>query len=456
MKFPSFKKLWSLLSFKWAMAFVILMLLSWFPVTGIFLLIVAGPIWIGFMVHIIAVALVVDVLRGRLPRIFLLAAIGPYFLYYGSYVLEGMRIENLRVEYAADNPNMIAQYDPSAHALVTTIPFVSEYDVPVTFGSRPHEPEGYMSKRLATGEYCQTLKEIKGRTIVASSYRNPLPNACIFMSPEKPQKPMLQIQIEKEATDNRKLHVTAYSFILDGQPINEYRAMFYARLRILPLFVSGCWLNSGRPSWECEFGFARKKIELDVYPGKNPMMDGEKGLVALLLGIRQRNTETLADFAGYPENNAVFDAILERKANEGPDDFDEWGLRKDGPYQPEIGLREGHPSFTGFVDRGPKGGPFKTFIKRHEGQVVYLDITAIPNAKKRGFTNYGVCRVDEDCSTGDDNAYHFKTEDGSWYNFEERGKFKGFFKVGAEEQVNNKHRPQDSDTRTTLTVLPNP
>ncbi len=421
---------------------------------------VAGPLWIGFLVHIIAVALVVDALAGRLPRAYILAALAPYVMYYSVSMVEGARVEDLRAEYTA--MNMEAQkaghikYDPNAHALVTPLPLAVEYEIPVTYEPRKQEPEGYMAKYLATGEYCNRLKEIGERTIVGTSYRNKQKNYCVFNIPEKPQQHLLEIKIEKEKTEDEKLHVTHYGLWLDGQFIKDYRSMFYLRLRDFPLFVSGCWLNSATPSWECEFGFTRKKVELDVWPGKNPMMEDEKDLVAMLLGIPKRGENALATFGGYAENNAVFDALFARRANEGPADFDEWGLRKNGPYQPELGLKDGYPSFIGFVDRGPKGGPFKEFIKAHEGQVVYLDITAKPNARRRGFTNYGVCPVQVDCKTGDDDRYDFRNEDGSWHNFEERGKFKGFFRVGAAERIQNKHRPEDKDTRTVLTVMSNP
>ena len=175
--------------------------------------------------------------------------------------------------------------------------------------------------------------------------------------------------------------------------------------------------------------------------------------MARLLGIEKYTEEELRNFTDYPETKEILSAIVEKKANETPADFDEWGLRKDGLYQPVISEKDGYPSFSGVVFHGKKGGPFKKFIKQHEGNIVYLDIEAKPNAKKFGFTNYGVCETDEGCTGRTDNTYIFQDENNKKYIFEKEGQFAGFFKVGPETPVEHSGNIGDNDTRTVLTIV---
>lgn len=286
-------------------------------------------------------------------------------------------------------------------------------------------------------------------------YHKGFSNLCHFRMPEKPDKALLKVYKEEDKSKKGKLNTITYSFFLDDRPLGEYVSGYYAALRPLPKFIIGCSLISSSATWACTSRIMREKRHLNTYPIANEQKGENYWIVARLLNIGKYTEEELNNFENYSETTKFLGALVERKNNESSADIDEWGLRKDGPYQPQLGTKKGYPSFQGSVYYRNKGGPFYAFIKKHEEQIVYLDIEAKPNAQRHSFTNYGVCRINQERCTGrTDNSYHFKNKDDSWHRFDEEGKFQGFFLVGLETPFNHKNNKGDHDTITVLTFIP--
>ncbi len=437
------------------------MLAQWIPYTGVLLMMMQAHVLAGMIPHFVAIALFLDFLIKRAPKALLVIPILPYCVYFYYYFAEQQTIKNIEASIREGNPSYIIAYNPDTHALLPSGIGIS-YKIPVIFSVNNNFPEGYMSQRLATQELCQKARNNKEwrRAWPVNWYRygrggftKRFKNVCRFEMPETPTKQLLKVVTKEDKAKGEKLRKTVYSFFLDDKPLGEYTAATYAALPSFPNFVIGCFLNSAAPSWDCFFNIAREKHALNVFPSDGGFDVQDNSVVAKLLGIEKYTEQELRNFTDYPEAKEILSAIIEKKANETPADFDEWGLRKDGPYQPAISERQGYPSFSGIVFHGNKGGPFRNFIKEHEGRIVYLDIEAKPNAKKFGFTNYGVCKAGEQCNGRTDNSYQLKNEDGSRHFFEEEGKFKGFFLVGAETLFENKYNKGDNDTITVLTFM---
>ncbi len=89
------KFLFAPLTFWALLVFGILIGLQWFPITGIFLMMLAAPIWVGYMPHVVALALFFDLLIKKAPKILLLVPALPYLVFYGYLFTEVMKIKNL-------------------------------------------------------------------------------------------------------------------------------------------------------------------------------------------------------------------------------------------------------------------------------------------------------------------------------------------------------------------------
>lgn len=415
------------------------------------------------MPHVVALALAFDLLIKKAPKVLLLIPILPYAVYYVYFINELVKIKDMEAEFQRQNPSEIIVYNSEVHALVVSSNMTKHYKIPVSYSYNGNFPEGFLSHRLATQAKCMKAKGIKKFTHTfgvswssygKNRYYKRFPNVCHFRMPEKPTKELLEVQKQEDSDKKEKLQKTVYKFFLNDKPLGEYTAAYYAALPAFPRFVIGCSLISSAPEWKCVSQLMREKKYLDTFPSEAKKDIKDYWVVARLLNIDKYTEEELKNFQDYPQTEQVLGTLIRQKENETPADFDEWGLRKDGPYQPAISEQQGYPSFSGIVFHGNKGGPFRSFIKEHEGRIVYLDIEAKPNAKKFGFTNYGVCKAGEQCNGRTDNSYQLKNQDGSRHLFEKEGKFKGFFLVGAETLFENKYNKGDNDTITVLTFMP--
>lgn len=451
------------LTFWMLLIFGILVGLQWFPMTGVILMMFAAPIWVGYMPYVIALALFFDLLIKKAPKFLLIFPVLPCLIYYGYFFAEGIKIKDLETDLRKKNPSEIIAYDPEVHSLIVDSNMTEHYEIPVSYSYNNNFPEGFLSHRLVTQNLCKKAKGIKEFThtfgVSWSSYGKNrfykrFPNVCHFRTPEKPTKARLKVERLEDQNKKQKLQKTTYKFYLDNEFLGEYTSAYYIALPAFPQFVIGCSLISSAPEWKCVSQLVRTKKYLDTFPSNSTNNSKDDWIVARLLGIKKYTEDDLKNFQDLSETKKILGDLIEQKDNETSEDIDEWGLRKDSLYQPTITEEKGYPRFLGVVYSGNKGGPFRDFIEQNEGKIVYLDIEAKPNARQNSFMNYGVCRAGEKCTNRTDNSYQFKNEDGSWHNFEEKGKFKGFFSVGSKTLFENQYNKGDNDTITILTFVP--
>lgn len=446
----------------WVLLFSgLFMFVQWIPYTGVILMMMQAHVFAGLIPHFVAIALFLDLLIKRAPKALLIIPILPYCVYFYYYSAEQETIKSIEASIRSENPSHIISYNFDEYALISSH-MVTVYKIPVTYGINNNFPEGYMSHRLATQELCQKAVDNKEwkRAWPVNWYRygrngftKRFTNLCRFEMPETTNKPLLRVIEKEDKTKGEKLKKTVYSFSLDDKPLGEYTAATYAALPAFPTFFIGCWLNSGAPSWDCFFRIARKKRVLDVFPTDSSFDAKDSSVVARLLGIEKYSEEELRNFTDYPETKEILSTIAEKKANETPADFDEWGLRKDGPYQPVVTTKNGVPSFTGKIFTHDKGGPFYRFIKENEGGVVYIKISTSPNINKMDhyIRNYGVCGITrKNCSVRTIDYYHFRNADGSELKVQKNGVYEGYFLI---KYQLTKSRDSDPNAYVTYTDL---
>lgn len=127
--------------------FAVLIILQVIPFTGIFLMFVGAPIWVGYMPHLIALALFFDLLIKKAPKSLLLIPLLPYFSYYAYYAIEKVEISRIEQNISSQNPSEIFPYDPSVHSLITESNMTAYYKIPVSYNRNHNFPEGYLSHR---------------------------------------------------------------------------------------------------------------------------------------------------------------------------------------------------------------------------------------------------------------------------------------------------------------------
>ena len=458
---PFYSPRWITSYFIWP--FVILMALIWFPITGVFLMMMAGIPYIiaGLFPHLIAIAFVIDVIFKRLPIALLLIPIIPYVLYCVFFMIDQQNMAAAERDIRQSNSMERIVYDPSIHSLILPNSHITHYKIPVSYTINENHPAGYTSFRLLTQDLCRKIQD-KNRSIhtVSVSWRSTesrykktkFSNICSLNMPEVPPKQKLSVVVQETEDRHAPLQKKTYQFFIEDNKMGEYTEATYAALPKFPFLLFGCGLNSGAPSWDCAHQVIRNKKKLDVTTHE---VDEEKHgdwVIAALLKIEKYKEEDLRNFTNYPETTEFVTAMIQKKENETPADFDNWGLRKDSLYQPEIGLKNGYVSLKGKIYHREKGGPFYDFMKEHQNEIVYLDIKAYPNARKDSFTNYGVCNAQRvNCTGRTDDTYRFKSEDGKRYRAKKDGVFKGFFRVGVQELSQSERGKQDGDTITILT-----
>lgn len=449
------------LSFRITEIFILLVILQIIPITGVFLMMTAAMLWVGFIPHIIAVALYVDLYRNKAKAIFFLIPIIPYLFYYSFMFYENEKIKTLQADLRSQNPATIIQYNPDIHSLVDLGDaslrwIVQRYKIPVTYIKNKNF-ESYTSYRLLTKDLCIRSKEIHESVYTSSitQYKNnkkyEFRNICNIRLSEEPTKQLLKVQRTTHKKD-KNLKEIHFNFLLNNKELGTFKSMSYKALPVFPHIVIGCGLVSSVPAWECVAQIKRESKPIDTFPINNEL-SRNKTIIPRLLGIDAYENKELANFNNYDHENARLYDLIKRKENETPDDFDEWGLRYDSIYIPKIGKERGYSSFRGFVSIKNKGGHFVDFIRENNGKIIYLDIQVVGgNQSADSFTLYGICKPSTECNVIH-NRYKFKKEDtseDSYYDGQRR--YHGFFFVNDEEK--HKRRIKDEiDVSTVLTVI---
>ncbi|MCB1681826.1 MAG: hypothetical protein H6858_05840 [Rhodospirillales bacterium] len=446
---------------------MLLIVLQWFPYTGVFLMITGAPIWTGHIPHIIALTFVCEVLLRKAPKVLLAIPLLPYLFYYFLFGVQAVYIYGLENELQAQNPSKLLEFVSGDYSLVANGEYVKYLKIPVVYAVNSNFPEGYLAYRLSTKVLCDRARSLKDKVtdifgeywIFPVSWHEFRSNKvssksfgmCELRIREAPQKPILKIVREELKTENPYLNQRQYTFFINEKSIGRFVTATYEAIPLFPRFFIGCGLKSSdTPAWLCDATLRRVRQTLRTYPkATSANNNSDNYFISLLLGIDYYSEDDLQNFKDYPETIKIVDDLVELKKNEKPEDFDQWGLRKDSLYQPQISQKNGYPSFVGVVYTQNEGGPFYSFIEQNRDKIVYLDVRAGPNTNGNSSSIgvYGVCKARKDCTSRTDDYYFFEKM------ANEERHFQGFFRVGKREKSEDTHNKADNDTRTVLTLV---
>lgn len=462
----------------WAIALnLAVVVLQLIPLLGIILTAILAATTIAFMIpHLVTVGIILDVAAKRMRWPMLLIPVFVYGAYYMAYFNQQAQVENYAAKMRERNPAAVMRYDPAVHDIVfdnkpgEARELVRGFKIPAAYSRQYNTPQVYRSmssglckEMQAAGVYKPPLSgdnqprcdfnshySRKGPTVTADTART-------FEWFEKPLKKEIGIAIEEPRSSSRtdkpalELDVKEekYIFSFGGKEIARFITAHYYRLPALPAWAYICVV------WEqtnCGGEFYSSKQEIDTFPEKYDRAGYGGNVVAALLGLAPYADKQMSDFVAFPGTEAIGRALIDKKKNEKPEDFDQWGARKDDPRQPVIGERNGVPSYEGGIYVYQLGGPFVAFIKENEGKVVYIDgrLDGSGNPSNKGFGLYGVCRKEEDCGAVD--HYYEFTEGGDSIWDRKAFTVKGYWQVGAE--TSGKH--SEEDLRTVLQGIDQP
>jgi hypothetical protein len=221
-------------------------------------------------------------------------------------------------ELRASNPGLILQFDPDTHSLVIkdANAFVSQHGIPVAYEPNPNfTPEGHLSYRLIRRDQCGIRKDSQARVQAYGMHFNNVlqQRVCVLRFPEAPaHAPVLATIRGDQEIWKRKWSISEYStdLVLDGKLMATYRSASAWRLPALPKLVIGCALISSTPAWKCFADFLRTHKPIDSVPDRINHSRYDTPL-SVMLGIRKYTAADLANFQGYPQNEAALARIAE-------------------------------------------------------------------------------------------------------------------------------------------------
>ncbi|WP_029581851.1 hypothetical protein [Bradyrhizobium sp. URHD0069] len=290
----------------------ILLALQASPVTGIVLMMFGGPIWTGLLVHVFLLALAIEGWVRRIPRAFIAIPLITYSGYYALYAYETINIARTSAELRKSNSGKVLEFNADIHSLVTpTAPaLVSSHVIVVAYEANANfQPEQHRSFRLVHRNQCNLARDSLHRIQTSGVYFGniALDKVCRLSVPESPpQKVISVVKIGDEEVWKRKrgISVQTHQLMLDGKIVGNYKTASVWRLPIFPGLAIGCGLISSPPAWKCDAGFMRSHTVLDTVPDG---IDRERfdGPESVMLGLPKYTAADLANYRGYPQNEAA-------------------------------------------------------------------------------------------------------------------------------------------------------
>ncbi len=303
------------------MVTVVLILAQVFPLTGIFLMMLGGPLWTGLAILCTLGAFTIDALRGAIPRLCLIIPLGFFGGYYAAYFSQGADITAREAELQRSNPTKVFAYDPDRHSLVTKHAggIVSSFKVPVAYAKNKNYDEGYLATRLAKRATCKSVprdslarintswfhrKNLKGK-------RRLVREICKLRYPEKPDRTLVEVNVDdgKWWRSGTTIAERTHTLVVDGETLGVYRRATVERYAAFPFPFYGCFLNSGAARWDCSGGFWTTRYQLKSRPASLPE-DARTNPVAIMLGLEPYTSADYANFVEYPSNAASIARVM--------------------------------------------------------------------------------------------------------------------------------------------------
>ena len=311
---------------------LVVYLLQRFPLTGVFLMIVAAALWSVLLINLGMLGIIVEVVTGRVSPLWLALPALYFGGYYAAFASDQVMLTKVRQDAVRFNANKSLPFDPAQQDLlvetrtdgigITPSEFVERFNVPRAYGS-----DGRVWL-VATKDVCTLVNSdhgfmtagIQARMMTRQGkarFRTVSTGYCLVMMPGKPDKPVVRITQERENTKRGLLPIVmtalAAQDTASGQSASV-RTGIASPLKRFPMWMMGCALDSGTPAWRCFHGFMRDS-STQILPDM-PRYSSGTPVVAKLLGLRE--TDDFADRAiGTERFHPIADKIdTEKTAKE--------------------------------------------------------------------------------------------------------------------------------------------
>lgn len=261
-------------------------LLQLFPITGVFLMLVAAPLWSIATVNLGFICIVAEVLSRRVAIFWLVLPVAWFGGYAGAALLSHHNAVVLDGDVRAINARSPVPFDPAAQALVfdSKSPDLSHasghlvryYRLPVAYATNAYlKTARHLAARVLAEPHCQAIRADRsfGAAGIHSisfhetedTLRSPfVKGMCLVSMPEDPASPAIFFEAKREQhedllTPYTLTRVTVYE---GGRVIAKLEAGHARPLAWLPKPIMGCFLNSGAARWDCFRGFSRGSVGL--------------------------------------------------------------------------------------------------------------------------------------------------------------------------------------------------
>lgn len=302
---------------------LVVYLLQRFPITGMFLMIVAAALWSVILINLGMVGITVEVLIGKVSPLWLAIPLVWFGGYYAAYTSDQAMFAKVRQEVAEFNVGKSLPFDPARQDLVIktrgdglgTSPrdLVDRFDVPRAF-----DTEGRMWM-VGTEAVCKLVNSdrgflsagIQGHMITRQGKRRFLTVStgyCMVSMPGKPDKPV--VEVEQSKVDERRGTLPVSITTLVARDVASGRSAsartgLAAPLKRFPMWAMGCSLDSGTPAWRCFHQFLRDSFT-QILPDM-PRYSAGTPIVARMLGLAASE-----DFASRAIGVEAFQPIADR------------------------------------------------------------------------------------------------------------------------------------------------
>lgn len=293
----------------------IVFLLQLFPYTGIFLMMLAAPLWSVLLINLGFLLMIRDGFRDAQRRWLLIFPLLWFAGYAVAAALSHWQVHRFNAELEAANAGKIFPFDPATWDVVVVSARSEDRSVePLTpqilinsFGLvRAYSDSGTgaegMRGYVLSGSTCPEMSGggIKNGRAWSRLHRGgygtrmgleSAQNLCLWSRPEVPEKPIISIRTHAPVTTKGLLvNLTSQDVIIAPARHKEIllRAGRGSALSWLPQPVMGCWLDSGAPAWRCDAGFRREKT---YDPNVDRVPNGVQDVVARALGIARASIE---------------------------------------------------------------------------------------------------------------------------------------------------------------------
>jgi hypothetical protein len=288
-----------------------LFLLQVFPHTGIVLVIFGAAFVNALLVHVFLIVLLVEAAVRRVPRVLIVIPCAAYGAYYVAYGYQEIAIANKTAELQSVNPHRVLAFDPDAHSLVVGNgeAFVKQYAVPAAYETSAH-PGVYLSRRLIRRDQCNILKD---RQSPNSTFSVHGVQVCVLLFPESPPHPIVSVveSGDREVWKHKwGISDQVTDLLVDGKRVASYRTASVWRLPILPIGTIGCWPVDFGLEWRCHADFSRTDVQIDAVPAGIDRSRYDTPL-SVMLGLPKYTSDELANFRGFPQNDAVVARLAE-------------------------------------------------------------------------------------------------------------------------------------------------